>query len=260
MQVSTEIGTSTSTAPMAGVTEAKNARAEKTRAATSFHPILKDAIREVRDLSRKAGEIEEKRRQVSFVAIGRLHELRATATTDTSLMHILEEEARLPRRKNTSDHLYVVKAVHFLAGSELKAQTASDWSKVLRGLELAGVKADCAQVVEWLKTPEDGAEVTGHAKAFAIVDRAAKDGPPNVAADARAAKQAEKKQQAWTDYVTPKLDAPLGEVILSEPLSVVNGYVLQLVRIDGRHAKVIETVMTDEAEIQRVVLRQRSAT
>lgn len=259
MEVSTEIGTSTITAPMAGVTEAKNARAGKTRAATSFHPILKDAIREVRDLSRKTDEIEEKRRQVSFVAIGKLHELRATATTDTSLMSILEEESRLPRRKNTSDHLYVVKAVHFLAGSELKAQTASDWSKVLRGLEVAGVPADCAQVVEWLNTPEDGTEMTGHAKAFAIVDRAAKDGPPNVAAVARAAKQIEQKQREWTEYLTPKLEAPLGEVTFSEPLSIVDGYVLQLVRVEGQRAKVIETVMTDEAEIRRVVLRQRPA-
>lgn len=252
MEAITEFSTDTGSLSVARVTEAANARA-----ATYSHPLLKEAIREVRDLPRKTANIEEKRRQVSFVAIGKLHELRAAVATDTSLMEELERESRIPRRKNTPDHLYVVKAILRIAGGGLKAQTASDWSKVLRGVELAGIPANYAQVVEWLRTPDEETDLAGHAKAFAVVERATKDGPPNVAADARAAKQAEKKKQAWTDYVTPRLDTPLAEITFAEPVTAKEGYVLQLARIEGQQAKIIDIVMTDEDEIQRLVTKQR---
>lgn len=210
-----EVGAGSSTPMIVEMTKAKSARTGKARADVLSHPLVKEAIREVRALPGKAAEIEDKRRQISFVVIGRLHELRGAATTDAALMENLERKSGIQRRKNTSDHLYVVKTVLLLAGSELKPQTASDWAKVLHGLELAGVPADHAKVVEWLCTPEEEADLSGHAKAFAVVDRAAKDGPPNVAAVARAAKQVEQKQKDWTDYLTPKLETPLGEITLS---------------------------------------------
>lgn len=259
MEAITEFSSGAGSLPATQVPEAANAHTGKARAATYSHPLLKEVIREVRDLPRKTGDIEEKRRQVSFVAIGRLHELRAAAVTDNSLMEMLERESRIPRRKNTSDHLYVVNAVLRIAGSNLKAQTASDWAKVLRGLERANVPVNAAQVVEWLSTPDEETDLTGHAKAFAIVERAAKDGPPNVAAEARAAKQAERKQKAWADYVTLKLATPLAEVTFAEPLAVAEGYVLQLARVEGQQAKVLDFVLTDQDEIQRLVRKHSLA-
>lgn len=237
----------------------RTSRTAKAVTMTSSHPLLKEAVREIRDLPRKTAEIEEKRRQMSFVALGRLHELRAAAMSDNSLMEMLEQESRIPRRKNTSDHLYVVKAVLRIAGSDLKSQTASDWAKVLRGLAQADVPVKAAEVVEWLSTPDEETELTGHAKAFAVVEHALKDGPPNVAAHTRAAKLIERKQDAWSKYVTPKLDAPLAEITFAEPLAVAEGYVLQLARVEGAQAKVIDIVMTDEPEIQRLVMKLRPA-
>lgn len=231
----------------------------KTNRASSSERLLSDAIREVQALPRKEADIEEKRRQVSFVAIGRLHELRGAATTNAALMKHLEVKSGVQRRKNTSDHLFVVKAVLRCANSDLKPQTASDWAKVLRALDLEQVPADHSKVVEWLCTPDEESDLSGHAKAFAVVDRAAKDGPPNVAAVARAAKQAEDKKKAWDNYVTQKLDAPLAKVTFTEPLAVTEGYALQLARIDGQQAKVIDIVLTDEAEIQRLVMKLRPA-
>ncbi|MDX3806792.1 hypothetical protein ACXIUS_29380 [Bosea thiooxidans] len=259
METVTEFSTATSLPPVISKTKVKTTRAEKAVAGTSSHPLLKEAVREIRELPHKTAEIEEKRRQVSFVALGRLHELRAAAMSDTSLMEMLEQESRIPRRKNTSDHLYVVKAVLRIAGSDLKAQTASDWAKVLRGLEQADVPVKAAQVVEWLSTPDEETDLTGHAKAFAIVERAAKDGPPNVAAEARAAKQTERKQKAWADYVTLKLATPLAEVTFAEPLAVAEGYVLQLARVEGQQAKVLDIVLTDQDEIQRLVRKHSLA-
>lgn len=232
-------------------------KAQAKRASSSSERLIADAIREVQGLQRKEADIEEKRRQVSFVAIGRLHELRGAATTDAALMENLERKSGIPKRKNTSDYLFVVKAVLRCANIELKPQTASDWSKVLWGLDLENVPADRTKVVEWLCTRDEETGLTGHAKAFAIVESAMGDSSPNVAADARAAKQAEKKQQAWNDYVTPKLDAPLAEITFAEPVAVPGDYVLQLARIDGQQARVIDIVVTDEDEIQRLVRKHR---
>lgn len=242
-----------------GAASKKAEKAKSSRASSSSERLLSDAIREVQALPRKEAEMEEKRRQVSFVVIGRLHELRGAAASEAALMEHLERKSGIQRRKNTSDHLFVVKAVIRCANSGLKPQTASDWAKVLRALDLERVPADHAKVVEWLCTPDEETDLTGHAKAFAIVERAAKDGPPNVAAEARAAKQTERKQKAWSNYVTLKLATPLAEVTFAEPLAVAEGYVLQLARVEGQQAKVLDIVLTDQEEIQRLVRKHSLA-
>lgn len=226
---------------------------------SSSERLISEATRGVRELSLYEIEYDKNRRHMSFVALGWLHELRAAAAMDPALMEGLEKKSKLPRRKDTSDHLYVVKAVLKLAGSELKPQTASDWAKVLRGLELADVRPDSLHVVEWLGAPEDGTGLTGHAKAFAFVERALKAGPHAAAAEARAAKKAEERKQAWNAYVTPKLEAPLAEITFAEPVTATGGYVLQLARIEGHQAKVIDIVVTDEDEVQRLVRKHRIA-
>lgn len=223
---------------------------------SSSEKLVSEATREVREISLFEAKYEKKRRQMSFVVLGRLHELRTAAAMDPALMNGLAKKSKLPRRKDTSDHLYVVKAVLKLAGSGLKPQTASDWARVLHGLELAGVRPDSQHVIEWLSTPEEGTGLSGHAKAFEIVKRASED---DVVAKARAAEKIQKRKQAWSDYLTPKLDAPLAEMTFAEPLAVSDGYVLQLARIDGQHAKIIDIVMTDEDEIQRLVEKHRLA-
>lgn len=226
-------------------------------------PLLDAVITEVGKVRKKLDTADATRREVSFLAIAKLHELRAAARTDTSIVAILQERSKITRRKNTSDYLYITKAILICAKAGLADQTVHDWSKVLQALDLAGVAPEVAQVIAWLRAPEDvngdGKELTGHAKAFAIVKRETAGSPSNVAAELRAAQQAEKKKQAWAKYVTAKLDAPLAEVMFAEPLPVAEGYVLQLARIDGQQAKVIDIVVTDEAEIQRLVMKRRPA-
>lgn len=242
-----------------GAASKKVEKAKSNRASSSSERLLSDAIREVQALPRKEAEIEEKRRQVSFIAIGRLHELRGAATSEAALMEHLERKSGIQRRKNTSDHLFVVKAVIRCANTGLKPQTASDWAKVLRALDLERVPADHAKVVEWLCTPDEETDLSGHAKAFAIVKRAAKDGPPNVAAEARATQKAEERKQTWNAYVTPKLEAPLAEITFAEPVTATGGYVLQLARVEGQQAKVLDIVLTDQDEVQRLVRKHRIA-
>lgn len=220
---------------------------------SSSEKLISEAAREVRKISLFEVKYEKNRRQMSYVVLGRLHELYTAAARDPALMMGLAKKSKLPHRKNTSERLYVVKAVLKLASSELKPQTVSDWAKVLHGLELAGVRPDSQHVVDWLSTPEDGTGLSGHEKAFAIVKRA------DVASEARAAEKIHKRKQAWSDYVTPKLDAPLAEMTFAEPVAVNDGYVLQLARIVGQHAKVIDIVMTNEDEIQRLVEKHRLA-
>lgn len=225
-------------------------------------PLLDAAITEVGKVRKKLDTADTTRREASFLAIAKLHELRAAARADASILAILQERSKVTWRKNTSEHLYITKAVLICAKADLADQTVHDWSKVLQALDLARVPPEVAQVIAWLRAPEDvsgdGKELTGHAKAFAIVKRENADASSK-GADLRAANQAAKKERAWNAYVTPKLDTPLAEVTFSEPLPVTAGYVLQLARIDGQQAKVIDIVATDEVEIQRLVMKLRPA-
>lgn len=226
-------------------------------------PLLDAAITEVGKVRKKLDTANTTRREASFLAIAKLHELRAAARADISTLAILQERSKLTWRKNTSEHLYITKAVLICAKADLAEQTVHDWSKVLQALDLVQVAPEVAQVVAWLRAPEDvhcdGKELTGHAKAFAIVKRETAGSPSNVAAELRAAQQFEKREQAWAKYVTSKLDAPLAEVMFAEPLPVAEGYVLQLARVEGQQAKVIDIVLTDEVEIQRLVRKHRPA-
>lgn len=243
--------------PSAMRAESRQAGPEKP---SSNLPLLDAAITEVGKVRKKLDTADTTRREASFLAIAKLHELRAAARADASILAILQERSKVTWRKNTSEHLYVTKAVLICAQADLADQTVHDWSKVLQALDLVQVAPEVAQVVAWLRKPEDvngeGKELTGHAKAFAIVKRAAKEGPPNVAAEARAAKQTERKQKVWADYVTLKLATPLAEVTFAEPLVVAEGYVLQLARVEGQQAKVLDIVLTDQDEIQRLVRKQ----
>ncbi|GJD41958.1 hypothetical protein [Methylobacterium bullatum] len=207
----------------------------------------------ITEFDRKADSFEEKNVRM----LCNIMNLAKKAEENEGFSDGLTREFGKKKRKNASFALFVVNGLHGRSKTKPPRSTLNDLAKEIRGMQLAAVPPDPAEMLQWRTKPEtvgkSAVELTGRAKAFAHAEMRQ---PKDAAALARLKNATQQKRKDFEDYINSKIEFNGDDLSACEIWKdVKDGYALQIVRVEKGSPIIINDAIFDQDKVRDIVLK-----